>query len=67
MLSREKLEAYRKMSPEERWKEVEELMTLAWRGLLELPEEERERRQRILREEHEASDRILLEHLGRLA
>jgi len=54
------------MTPEERWRETEELMTFAWRSLLELPERERERRLAIIREEHEASDRALLEHLRRL-
>lgn len=39
MLSDKKIEAYRRMTPEERWREVEELMTLAWRDLLALPEE----------------------------
>ena len=37
MLSKERIERYRRMTPEERWREVEELMTLAWRSLLELP------------------------------
>ncbi|MBI4602378.1 MAG: hypothetical protein HY721_10510 [Planctomycetes bacterium] len=66
MLSQEKIEAYRRMTPEERWREVEELMTIAWRALLELPEEERQRRLAVIREEHEESDRILLEQLRRL-
>jgi hypothetical protein len=66
MLSERKLEAYRRMTPEERWREVEELMTLAWRSLLELPDEERRRRLDVIREEHEDSDRVLLEHLGKL-
>jgi hypothetical protein len=66
MLSERKLEAYRRMTPGDRWREVEELMTLAWRSLLELPEEERQRRLEIIREEHEASDRIILERLRRL-
>lgn len=65
MLSDEKIEAYRRMTPEERWREVEELMTIAWRSLLELPEEERERRLAVIREEHEESDRRMLEHLRR--
>jgi hypothetical protein len=63
MLSDAKLEAYRRMTPEERWVEVEELMTLAWRSLLELPEEERLHRLAVIREEHEISDRIVLERL----
>ena len=66
MLSDEKIEAYRRMTPEERWREVEELMTLAWRMLLELPEDERNRRLAIIREEHEKSDAIILDHLRRL-
>jgi hypothetical protein len=65
MLSQEKIQAYRLMSPEERWREVEELMTFAWRSLLALPEEERRRRLQFAREDHDASDAILLEHLGR--
>jgi hypothetical protein len=64
MLSEEKIRAYRLMSPEERWREVEELMTLAWRSLLALPEEERRRRLQMVRVEHDASDAVLLEHLG---
>ena len=63
MLSERKLEAYRRMTPEERWQEVEELMTLAWRSLLELPAEERQRRLNVIREEHEESDRVLLAEL----
>ncbi len=61
MLSAERIEAYRRMTPEERWREVEELMTLAWHSLLELPVEERNRRLALIREEHEESDRILIE------
>lgn len=66
MLSQEKLEAYRRMTPEERWREVEELMTVAWRTLLELPIEERNRRLEIIRQDHEASDAIMLERLRKL-
>ena len=65
MLSEEKIRAYRRMSPEERWSEVEELMTFAWRSLLDLSEEERRRRLLLIREERDASDSALLEHLGR--
>jgi hypothetical protein len=66
MLSEEKLQAYRRMTPEERWREVEELMTFAWRALLELPEEERRRRLQLIREDHEMSDAILHEKLERM-
>jgi hypothetical protein len=66
MLSEKKLEEYRRMTPEERWVEVEELMTLAWRSLLELPEDERARRLALIREEHERSDQALLERLAKL-
>ncbi len=37
MLSPSQIEAYRRMSPAERWREVEALMTLAWRSLKQLP------------------------------
>ena len=66
MLSDAKIDSYRRMTPEERWREVEELMTLAWRSLLELTPEDRERRLAVIREEHETSDGIILEHLRRL-
>lgn len=67
MLDEERLQRYRAMTCEERWREVEELMTLAWRSLLELSEEERRRRLDLVREEHELSDAIILEHLRRLS
>ncbi|MCI0339697.1 MAG: hypothetical protein L0216_00865 [Planctomycetales bacterium] len=63
MLSRKKIEMYRRMTPEERWVEVEALMTDAWRALLELPEADRQRRLARIREEHERSNAALLEHL----
>jgi len=63
MLSPERIQAYRRMSPEERWRQVEELMTLAWRTLRALPREERERRLAVVRAEHEASDAALLARL----
>ena len=66
MLSDAKIEAYRRMTPEERWREVEELMTLAWRTLLAMPEEERNRRLALIREEHEESDAIILAKLRSL-
>ena len=44
MLSPSQIEAYRRMTPEERWKIVEELSASAWEALLELPWEERESR-----------------------
>ena len=66
MLSDARIEAYRRMTPEARWREVEELMTLAWRTLQALPAAERERRLAVIREEHDASDAVWMEHLRRL-
>lgn len=66
MLSDAKVEAYRRMTPEERWREVEELMTLAWRSLLELPEDDRRRRLEIIRREHEEGNALIVEALRRL-
>jgi hypothetical protein len=65
MLSDERIDAYRRMTPEARWREVEELMTLAWRTLQALPEAERERRLSVIREEHDTSDAVWMEHLRR--
>lgn len=65
MLSEAQLNAYREMTLEERWHEVEELMTFAWRFLSELPEEEIERRLAHDREQHDKSDAIVLEYLRR--
>lgn len=65
MISEEKLAAYRAMSQEERWREVEALMTLAWRMLEALPHEEVERRLAWDREQHDKADAIVLEHLRR--
>lgn len=65
MLSREQVEAYRAMSPEERWREVEALMDLAWRTLQQLPDEEVARRLALDRKWHDEGDEIMLEHLRR--
>jgi len=66
MLGDAKIAAYRRMKPEERWREVEELTTLAWRDLLARSPEDRERVLRHLREEHERSDAVMLEALRRV-
>jgi hypothetical protein len=65
MLDEARLEAYRKMSPAERWREVEALMTFAWRTLKQLPREEVERRLAIDRKWHDDGDEIILAHLRR--
>ena len=51
------------MTVEERWVIVQELMTFAWRGLMELPYEERERRLAHARREHDLSNEALLKGL----
>jgi hypothetical protein len=59
MMSEAQLRRYREMSPEERWRITEELMTLAWRALQELSYEERERRLALARLEHDQSNEAL--------
>ncbi|MBI1851425.1 MAG: hypothetical protein HYR85_13880 [Planctomycetes bacterium] len=66
MLSDEKIEAYRRMTPARRWKETEELMTWAWRALLALPLAERNRRLQVVRDEHDRSDANMLAHMRKL-
>ena len=60
MLSKERLEAYRRMTPAQRWAETVELIETGWRILLSLPPEERERRLEIMRREHqEVNDAVV--------
>ena len=63
MLSKEQIERYRRMTIKERWAEFEELMDLAWRTLMALPPEERNRRLDVARRQHELSNQALLEGL----
>ncbi|MBL9000830.1 MAG: hypothetical protein JNK25_06805 [Phycisphaerae bacterium] len=58
-----RIEAYRKMPQEERWREVQALMTYAWRFLKQLPHEEVARRLAEDRKRHDDSDEIMLAHL----
>lgn len=52
MRSPEQIEAFRRMTPEERWKITSGLMELAWRDLLRLSTEERERLLAVARRHH---------------
>jgi hypothetical protein len=53
MLSKDRLEAYRRMTPSQRWAETLRLMDYGWEMLLRLPPEERERRLEIARRERQ--------------
>lgn len=57
--SEEQLEAFRRMTPEERLALTRELMQSEWRTLMALPPEERERRLEALREEHRRSNEAI--------
>ena len=54
MLSEERLEAYRRMTPAEKWAVTLELLDYGWEMLLRLSPEERERRLSIMRRERQA-------------
>ena len=54
MISKERLEAYRRMTPGERWALTLDLLDYGWEMLLRLPPEERERRLCIMRRERQA-------------
>lgn len=59
MLSEEKLELYRKMTPAQKWAEWMDIMESGWWMLSCLPEKELDRRLEIMRREHEAvNDRV---------
>jgi hypothetical protein len=64
VLSDRQIESYRRMTPEERWRIVEELSASAWEALLELPWEERERRLALAREEHRLSNDAMLRRMN---
>jgi len=53
VLSKERLEAYRKMTPAQRWAETLALFEYGWEILMRLPPEERERRLDIARRERQ--------------
>jgi hypothetical protein len=63
MLSEERLEAYRKMTPAQKWEETMMLLDFGWEILLSLPQEERERRLEIMRREHEESNDAIVRAL----
>ncbi len=67
MLDQDRIAAYRKMSLEERWREVEALMTFAWRTLKQLPHDEVARRLAHDQAERDKSDEAVLAHLRRIS
>jgi hypothetical protein len=58
--SKEQIEAYRRMTPQERWKITADLMELAWRTLLALTPEDRERRLELARRQHDLSNEAIV-------
>jgi hypothetical protein len=52
----EQLDAWRRMTPQERWKLTAALMEMGWRSLLELEPAERERRLEIARRHHQLTN-----------
>ena len=63
MLSKARLERYRRMTPAERWRETSALMEYAWQALMQLPYEERERRLAVARRQHRLSNDALAKAL----
>jgi hypothetical protein len=62
VLSKERLDAYRRMTPAERWAETVQLLDYGWEMLLRLPQEERERRLDVARRERRRiNDRVARE------
>ena len=59
MLSTSQIEAFRRMTPEERWRITAELMEFSWRYLLTLDPAERERRLEIARRHHRLSNEAI--------
>jgi len=65
-MSCEQLDAFRRMSPAERWKLQVELMDAAWEDLEKLPAEEFRRRMEYLRLSHEEGNRRIAERFRSL-
>lgn len=63
MLSEEQLEAYRRMTPAQKWEETMMLLDFGWEILMSLPAEERERRIEIMRREHQESNDAIVRAL----
>jgi len=63
MLSKERLEAYRRMTPAQKWAETVELIEGGWRMLLSLPPDERERRLEIMRREKQTANDAVVKAL----
>jgi len=61
--SSEQLEAYRRMTPEERWKITVQLMEFAWMSLMALDPGERERRLEVARWQHRLSNEAIAARL----
>jgi hypothetical protein len=57
--SQEQIEAFRRMTPAERWRITAQLMEFAWRSLLALSPEERERRLAAARRQHRLSNEAI--------
>lgn len=47
------------MTPQERWQQTAVLMEFAWKSLLALPPEERERRLEVARRHHQLSNEAI--------
>jgi len=63
MLSKERLEALRKMTPAQKWEETMMLLDFGWEILSSLPYEERERRLAIMRRQQEESNDAIVKAL----
>jgi len=62
VLSKERLDAYRRMTPAERWTETLHLLDYGWEMLLRLPHEEVARRLEAARRERQrVNDRVARE------
>lgn len=55
----QQVEAWRRMTPQERWKLTGILMEFAWRSLLALDPQERERRLDAIRRQHRLSNEAI--------
>lgn len=67
MIGRERLEMYRKMTPEERWREVREMMRSSWEWLLRLPPEDLDKRLALIRRQHDEGNELIAKKLREMS
>lgn len=66
MQSKEQLEYYKRISPQEKWQMISMMNEFAWKTLQQLPPEELEKRLKVMRYQHDESCNRIAQKLKEL-